>query len=101
MNNKQSKSQTSSNIVHLIKVLTTNSCCKSLNLAPKWTENHVSEGKAVEAGEGAHSGDEEVRYGQVHQDVVQVRAELLVLNSACDSDGVDACTSHKEEEHEC
>lgn len=89
------------NLVHLVKILTSNSCCESFNLAPQWTKNHVSEGKAIEAGEGAHSGDEEVRHGQVHQDVVQVRPELLVLNSARDSDGVNACTGHKEEEHEC
>lgn len=72
-----------------VKLLTTNSGCESFNLAPQWTKNHVSEGKAVEAGEGAHSRDEEVRHGQVHQDVVQMRPELLVLNSTCNSEGIN------------
>lgn len=85
----------------MLLLLTTNSCCKSFDLAPQWTQNHVSEGKAVETGEGAHGRYKEVCHGQVHQDVVQMRAELLVLNSTCDSEDVDGRTSHKQEEHKC
>lgn len=83
----------------ILILLTTKSCCKSFNLAPERTKNHVSEGKAVEAGEGAHRGDEEVCHSQVHQDVVQMRPELLILSSACNSKCIDARTSHKQEEH--
>lgn len=79
----------------IVKFLTTKCCCKSFNLAPQWTKNHVSEGKAVEAGEGAHRGHQEVCHGQVHQDVVQMRPELLVLNSTCNREGINACTGHK------
>lgn len=79
----------------LNKLLTAKSCCESFNLAPDWTKNHVSEGKAVEAGEGAHRGDEEVCHSQVHQDVVQMGPELLILNSTRDSEDINACTGHK------
>lgn len=83
----------------ILMLLTTKSCCKSFNLASQWSKNHVSEGKAVEAGEGAHGGDEEVCHSQVHQDVVQVRSELLILNSTRNSDDIDACASYKKKEH--
>lgn len=83
----------------VIMLPTTNSCCKSFNLASDWTKIHVSEGKADEAGEGAHRGDKEVCHSQVHQDVVQMRAELLVCNSACNSQDVDRCTSQPQEKH--
>ncbi len=85
----------------IVKFLTANSGCKPFNLAPQWTKNHISEGKAVEAGEGAHRGDEEVCHRQVHQDVVEMRAELLVLNSTCNSDGIYGCASHEKKEHKC
>lgn len=72
-----------------VKILTANSGCESFNLAPQWTKNHVSEGEAVEAGEGAHSGNKEVCHCQVHQDVVEMRPQFLVLNSTCNSEGIN------------
>ena len=80
-------------------LLTTKSRCKSFNLAPKWTKNHVSEGKAEEAGERAHGGDKEVCHRQVHQDVVQMRSELLVLDGAHNGERVDGSASHEQEKH--
>lgn len=85
--------------IQVLMLLTTKSCCKSFDLAPEGTKNHVSEGKAVEAGEGAHRGDEEVRHSQVHQNVVQMRPELLILSCTCDSKRIDGRTGHKQEEH--
>lgn len=82
-------------------LLTTQGCCESFDLAPQWTNNHVSEGKAAEAGEGAHTGHEEVCHGQVHQDVIQMGPELLVLKSTCYGEDINDCSAHKKDEHKC
>lgn len=79
----------------LFRVLTTNGCKKSFDLASQGTKYHVSDKEAVEAGESAHSGDQEVCKSHVHQDVVQMGPELLILDSACNCEHIYACTSHK------
>ena len=88
-------------IFEVITNPTTKTCSKTFNLASQWTKSHVSEGKAVEAGERAHGGNEEVCYSHIDQDVVQMRPELLVLKSTCNGEDVDGRTKHKQQEHEC
>lgn len=78
-----------------IKILTTKGCCKAFDLASQWTHKHVSGGEAAEAGEDAHAGDQQVGKSQVHQDVVQVRPELLIFDSACNCEHIYARTRHK------
>lgn len=86
--------------VSFIKILTTKGCCKSFDLASQRTHKHVSDSEAAEAGEGANTGDQQVCNSQVHQDVVQMRPELLIFDSACNCERIYACTRHKYEKHE-
>lgn len=81
-------------------ILTTNRCSEPFNLAPQLAKSHIPEGKAVEAGERASGRNHEVCHGHVDQDVVQVRAQLLVLNSTCYSEDIDGCSGHKQNEHD-
>ena len=82
------------------KALTPQSSGEPFDLAEQRAQHHVFEGEAHEAGEGADGGDEEVGHGQVHQDVVEVRPQLLVLDGAGDGERVDAGAGHKQDEHE-
>lgn len=81
-------------------ILASKRCSEAFDLAAQWTQNHVSEGKADEAGGGTCRRNDEVRHRHVDQDVVQMRPQLLILKSARNSEEVDGRASNEQDEHQ-
>lgn len=81
--------------------LTTKCCHKTLNLAHMWSKDEISVCKGAAGSEGAHTGHKKVRHSQVHQDVVEVGPQLLVLDGACHCKQIDGSARNKNKECEC